>query len=278
MRGLNLPLTGSAVHATPTLSGTGGPGMSYGLGSVVNDSGSIGPGAAGGLGGRGRSPSSPPAMQQSFPRHTGNADISSPLSIDVKDDALNSALLGHSAIPEELTSAVSASAPGAALSKVKSIQIPVSALFANELNRQSSRGSDQFVKPTNKGILTPVSGTGGYMSESEADKDKDRTQTQGLKSWWKGFIEREKTTTTAGSGTDDERATKQRGAGSDEPVSSPGVSAGSGAGKGEEGGKKVFGVPLAESIDYASVQVSTVGEDGSLYVWGSVLIDHSFQW
>lgn len=30
----------------------------------------------------------------------------------------------------------------------------------------------------------------------------------------------------------------------------------------------VFGVPLRESIEYASVQISTAGPDGALYVWG----------
>jgi hypothetical protein len=30
----------------------------------------------------------------------------------------------------------------------------------------------------------------------------------------------------------------------------------------------VFGVPLSESIEYASVQISTAGPDDALYVWG----------
>jgi hypothetical protein len=30
----------------------------------------------------------------------------------------------------------------------------------------------------------------------------------------------------------------------------------------------VFGVPLSENIEYASVQISTAGPDGALYVWG----------
>lgn len=33
-------------------------------------------------------------------------------------------------------------------------------------------------------------------------------------------------------------------------------------------GPVVFGVSLAESIKYASVQISTAGVDGKLYVWG----------
>jgi hypothetical protein len=32
----------------------------------------------------------------------------------------------------------------------------------------------------------------------------------------------------------------------------------------------VFGIPLSESIEYASVQISTAGPDGALYVWGYV--------
>ncbi|ORX38458.1 Rho GTPase activation protein [Kockovaella imperatae] len=35
-------------------------------------------------------------------------------------------------------------------------------------------------------------------------------------------------------------------------------------------GPRVFGVPLSESIKYASVQISTAAEDGSLYVWGVI--------
>lgn len=33
-------------------------------------------------------------------------------------------------------------------------------------------------------------------------------------------------------------------------------------------GPHVFGVPLSESIQYASVQISTAGPDGNLFVWG----------
>lgn len=32
--------------------------------------------------------------------------------------------------------------------------------------------------------------------------------------------------------------------------------------------RSVFGVPLSESIEYASVQISTAGPDDALYVWG----------
>lgn len=57
----------------------------------------------------------------------------------------------------------------------------------------------------------------------------------GLKNWWKGF--------------------SQQGVNN---VSSPA--------KSEH--RKVFGVPLADSLEYASVQISTAASDGALYIWG----------
>lgn len=298
MKGLGLPLTGSAVHASISPSRSPPPGgASYGLGTV-HDEGAQG--AASTLGTntgfvvRNRSPSSPPAMQQTFPRHASsgsNAGISAgaasalTISPGLAEKPANTVLLGHSSIPEADEASLSAgptsaSAPGANLAKVKSIQIPVSALFANELGRQDSRGSEK----KGKGGQGKNSGTAGYTSEGDRspDKDKDR-QAQGLKSWWKGFIEREKTGAVSPVGYasgvegDKGKATRPRGASASasttDPLSSPGAGAGAGTGAaagqvGKGDGKKVFGVPLAESIEYASVQVSTVGEDGSLYVWG----------
>ena len=32
----------------------------------------------------------------------------------------------------------------------------------------------------------------------------------------------------------------------------------------------VFGVPLKESLRYASVQISTANADGEMYVWGYI--------
>ncbi|WVW85559.1 hypothetical protein I302_107597 [Kwoniella bestiolae CBS 10118] len=78
-----------------------------------------------------------------------------------------------------------------------------------------------------------------YLGSTEpiqktASRDSERERrVQGLKNWWKGFRENEQ---------------------------SGGQSSGARRG--------VFGEPLAESIEYASVQVSTNGPDGSLYVWG----------
>ena len=74
-----------------------------------------------------------------------------------------------------------------------------------------------------------------YLKGSEpvqpiTSRDSDAERAQGLKTWWKTFRERPE--------------------GSSDP------------------GRGVFGVPLAESIDYASVQISTAGQDGALYVWG----------
>ncbi|WRT68463.1 uncharacterized protein IL334_005439 [Kwoniella shivajii] len=73
-----------------------------------------------------------------------------------------------------------------------------------------------------------------YLGASEpirktSSRDSDR---QGLKTWWKGFREQE----------------------GNEPTNAT--------------GRGVFGEYLADSIEYASVQVSTSGPDGSLYVWG----------
>jgi hypothetical protein len=324
MKGLGLPLTGSAVHAAPIASVGSG---SYGLGTVHDDprfGGGVGQagtsvvhGVAGPGQGRTRSPSSPPAMQQSFPRQssagnggTGTDGIGAgALSINTGagagDRPINTVLLGHSSIPEESPTsagltAASASAPGqgASLGKVKSIQIPVSALFANELGRQDSRGSDKDrvrgKSGLGKGLGSAGPGTaGGYTSESDKSPDKERSnQAQGLKSWWKGFIERERAGSPgpgAMSGAEDDKdkdrkgkglgegRNRPRGASASAALSQPtsgqagGTVAAATAGAGQGGGgKKVFGVPLAQSIEYASVQVSTVGEDGSLYVWGCV--------
>lgn len=66
---------------------------------------------------------------------------------------------------------------------------------------------------------------------SSPESDKERAQ--GLKTWWKGFRERESV--------------------------------------GDKGdGRVVFGVPLEISTQYASVQLSTNGPDDSLYVWGVI--------
>ncbi|OCF75947.1 rho GTPase activator [Kwoniella mangroviensis CBS 8886] len=80
-----------------------------------------------------------------------------------------------------------------------------------------------------------------YLGASEpiqktTSRDSERERrVQGLKNWWKGF-----------------RESEQSGGPSNAPR------------------RGVFGEPLAESIEYASVQVSTNGPDGSLYVWGVI--------
>ncbi|WWD19119.1 hypothetical protein CI109_103577 [Kwoniella shandongensis] len=76
-------------------------------------------------------------------------------------------------------------------------------------------------------------------------RDSDRERAQGLKTWWKGFREKE-------------RAEQSHTGGLSKALGNVLMS----------GGRGVFGVPLSESIEYASVQVSTSGPDGSLYVWG----------
>ncbi|WWC90649.1 uncharacterized protein L201_005585 [Kwoniella dendrophila CBS 6074] len=82
--------------------------------------------------------------------------------------------------------------------------------------------------PTYLGASEPIKKT------TSRDSDRER-RVQGLKTWWKGFRE-------------------------DEKLENGPSSSGSRRG--------VFGEPLSESIEYASVQVSTSGPDGSLYVWG----------
>lgn len=65
--------------------------------------------------------------------------------------------------------------------------------------------------------------------------ESDSERNQGIKTWWRGVRDKPD---SPGTGPED----------IDE--------------------NPVFGVPLSESIKYASVQISTVGEDDKLYVWG----------
>jgi hypothetical protein len=78
---------------------------------------------------------------------------------------------------------------------------------------------------------TYLGGPDGIRKVTSRDSDKERAQA--LKQWWKGFKDRPET-----------KQADQKG---------------------------VFGMPLSESIEYASVQISTAGPDGALYVWGYVL-------
>ena len=77
-----------------------------------------------------------------------------------------------------------------------------------------------------------------------SSRDSDKERAQGLKTWWKAF------------------------SGKDEPGGSGAAASGSRAGEGGGQYGGVFGVPLQQSINYASVQISTTAEDGALYVWG----------
>ncbi|KAK1927239.1 Rho GTPase activator [Papiliotrema laurentii] len=75
-----------------------------------------------------------------------------------------------------------------------------------------------------------------YLRDSEpvhptTSRDSDKERAQGLKTWWKSFRDRP------------------------EPIPrAPGV----------------FGIPLDESVRYASVQISTQDQDGSLHIWGVI--------
>lgn len=77
-----------------------------------------------------------------------------------------------------------------------------------------------------------------------------------LKAWWKGFAK---------------QPTAAAGAGGPSSATSPttSTSATSSAATATTSGP-VFGVPLATSLQHASVQISTAGADGALYVWGYV--------
>ena len=77
-----------------------------------------------------------------------------------------------------------------------------------------------------------------------SSRDSDKERAQGLKTWWKAF------------------------SGKDEPGGSGAAASGSRAGEGGGQYGGVFGVPLQQSINYASVQISTTADDGALYVWG----------
>ncbi|ODN72971.1 hypothetical protein L202_08374 [Cryptococcus amylolentus CBS 6039] len=67
-------------------------------------------------------------------------------------------------------------------------------------------------------------------------RDSDKERAQGLKTWWKGFREKEAAE----------------------------------ADKLAHDGRVVFGVPLEVSMQYASSQVSADGDDGALYVFGAI--------
>lgn len=86
--------------------------------------------------------------------------------------------------------------------------------------------------------LVPVTSSG-----SERERN-----VQGLKSWWKGFSQQQQQQSSSSSFQGKTAATSASGALADS--------------------RRVFGVPLVESLEYASVQVSTAGPNGSLYVWG----------
>jgi len=79
---------------------------------------------------------------------------------------------------------------------------------------------------------------------SSQDEDRDHAGSPGLKTWFKSF------------GRDR----------SDSQSSADGYASGGKGGASRYPG--VFGVELRESIEYASVQISTTGDDGALYVWG----------
>lgn len=80
-----------------------------------------------------------------------------------------------------------------------------------------------------------------------------------LKAWWKGFAKapapNHGQSTGAGSSTSPTNTSSSGGGG--------GLAAGSAAGL-------IFGVPLVTSLKNASVQISTAGPDGALYVWGYI--------
>ena len=106
--------------------------------------------------------------------------------------------------------------------------------------------------------------------------DSDGERGQGLKTWWKGFRERSGSASGAaalGSGGQTRRICMcflrplPNPSGRSRPLHGHGED-GRMAGADYIADRGVFGVPLQESIQYAAVQISTAGQDGSLYVWG----------
>lgn len=85
--------------------------------------------------------------------------------------------------------------------------------------------------PGDRGNSPDYLGASPPMSKT-LSRDSDKERAQGLKTWWKSF--RDKNEPTQDSSDD----------------------------------RQVFGIALAESLQYASVQISTAGTDGELYVWG----------
>ncbi|WVQ82115.1 hypothetical protein IAT38_004243 [Cryptococcus sp. DSM 104549] len=86
--------------------------------------------------------------------------------------------------------------------------------------------------------LSPSSGA--IKKTLSRDSEKERAQGQGMWGWFRSFREKEQ---------QPQQNDRRRRQGDDQGV---------------------FGVPLQQSMKYASAQVSTTGQDGALYVWGSI--------
>ncbi|GAA5929980.1 uncharacterized protein JCM15063_004682 [Sporobolomyces koalae] len=105
-----------------------------------------------------------------------------------------------------------------------------------------------------------------------ADYDESPPSKASLLKWWKMFTSKDKkhSATTNSTTTTTNRA---RSGLAQPPIGSPSyIPPGRGLERGKDGSGRVFGVSLEQSLQYASVAISMVGQDGKQYVYGYVPI------
>ncbi|GAA6060681.1 hypothetical protein JCM10212_005063 [Sporobolomyces blumeae] len=105
-----------------------------------------------------------------------------------------------------------------------------------------------------------------------ADYDAPPPSKASLLKWWKAFTSKDKkAASSASAGAANAAAGQAQGqrAPSGLPAYSP---PGRGLERGKDGKGRVFGVSLEQSLQYASVAISMVGQDGKQYVYGYVPI------
>jgi hypothetical protein len=133
--------------------------------------------------------------------------------------------------------AVSPSAQPTGLKRLKSMR-----------DRVRDRSRDR-TKPVGRDRAGSVAvATLGQHHPDAKDSTERETSTQGLKNWWKTFSANRPATPSP-------------------PPYQPSFRHGT-ATTTTMSTRRVFGVPLQRALSYASMQISTSGPDGSLYVWG----------
>ncbi|GAA6057613.1 hypothetical protein JCM3770_004994 [Rhodotorula araucariae] len=96
-----------------------------------------------------------------------------------------------------------------------------------------------------------------------ADRDAPAPSKASLVRWWKAFTRREK---------DKDRTAPAPAPAAAPPATPPYAPPQRGLEPGKSGKGRVFGVPLNDSLQYASVAISLIAEDGNQYVYGYVPI------